>query len=135
MVETPRAALLAGELAEHAEFLSFGTNDLTQLTYGFSRDDIERTVLQAYADEGVMPTSPFVTLDSSGVARLVGIAADLARTARPGIKLGLCGEQGGDPTSIAVVEALGLNYVSCSPPRVPVARLAAAHASLREAGF
>lgn len=132
MVETPRAALLAGRLAEHAEFLSFGTNDLTQLTYGFSRDDIERRVLVPYAELGLCTTSPFATLDPDGVGALVEIAAERARAVRPGIKLGLCGEQGGDPESVALCERLKLDYVSCSPQRVPVARLAAAHACASE---
>lgn len=130
MIETPRAALLAEELAEYAEFMSFGTNDLTQLTFGFSRDDIERTVLQAYAQQGVLEKSPFARLDHSGVGRLIEIAVQQARSVRPSIKLGLCGEHGGDPMSIEVIERLGLSYVSCSPPRVPIARLAAAHAAM-----
>jgi pyruvate,orthophosphate dikinase len=126
MVETPRAALLAGRLAEHAEFLSFGTNDLTQLTYGFSRDDIERRVLAPYAELELCATSPFAALDADGVGELVRIAAERARAVRPGVKLGLCGEHGGEPASVALCERLGLDYVSCSPQRVPVARLAAA---------
>lgn len=130
MIETPRAALVADEFARQADFLSFGTNDLTQLTYGFSRDDIEKSVLQAYIDAGLMATSPFAGLDPSGVGQLVALAAKKARGARPDIKLGLCGEHGGDPASIDLIDALGLDYVSCSPPRVPVARLAAAHARL-----
>lgn len=134
MVETPRAALLAGRLAEHAEFLSFGTNDLTQLTYGFSRDDIERRVLVPYAELGLCTTSPFARLDPDGVGVLVEIAVRQARAVRPDIKLGLCGEHGGDPASIALCEHLGLDYVSCSPQRVPVARLAAAHASTEKIG-
>ncbi|MFG2129474.1 putative PEP-binding protein [Streptomyces sp. NPDC048751] len=132
MIETPRAALLAGELAEHAEFFSFGTNDLTQLTYGFSRDDVERQVLAAYQERGFLTASPFARLDPHGVGALIALAAERARAVRPGIKLGVCGEHGGDPESIAFCDGLGLDYVSCSPHRVPVARMAAAHSALRE---
>jgi pyruvate,orthophosphate dikinase len=131
MIETPRAALLAGELAEHAEFFSFGTNDLTQLTYGFSRDDVERQVLASYQERGFLTASPFARLDPHGVGALVALAAERARSVRPGIKLGLCGEHGGDPESIAFCDGLGLDYVSCSAHRVPVARMAAAHSALR----
>ncbi|MFC8433038.1 putative PEP-binding protein [Streptomyces sp. NPDC057253] len=134
MIETPRAALLAGELAEHAEFFSFGTNDLTQLTYGFSRDDVERQVLAAYRERGFLTASPFARLDPHGVGALVALAAERARAVRPGIKLGVCGEHGGDPESIAFCDGLGLDYVSCSAHRVPVARMAAAHSALREPG-
>ncbi|MEU2749717.1 putative PEP-binding protein [Streptomyces collinus] len=131
MIETPRAALLAGELAEHAEFFSFGTNDLTQLTYGFSRDDVERQVLASYQERGFLTASPFARLDPHGVGALVRLAAERARGVRPGIKLGVCGEHGGDPESIAFCDDLGLDYVSCSAHRVPVARMAAAHSALR----
>ncbi|NEC88546.1 putative PEP-binding protein [Streptomyces sp. SID12501] len=132
MIETPRAALLAGELAGHAEFFSFGTNDLTQLTYGFSRDDVERQVLANYQERGFLTTSPFARLDPHGVGALIRLAAERAREVRPGIKLGVCGEHGGDPESIAFCDDLGLDYVSCSAHRVPVARMAAAHSALRE---
>ncbi|GGS17397.1 pyruvate, phosphate dikinase [Streptomyces humidus] len=132
MIETPRAALLAGELAEHAEFFSFGTNDLTQLTYGFSRDDVERQVLANYQERGFLTASPFARLDPHGVGSLIDLAAQRARSVRPGIKLGVCGEHGGDPESIAFCDDLGLDYVSCSAHRVPVARMAAAHSALRE---
>ncbi|KUO09361.1 putative PEP-binding protein [Streptomyces sp. DSM 15324] len=132
MIETPRAALLAGELAEHAEFFSFGTNDLTQLTYGFSRDDVERQVLAPYQERGFLTASPFARLDPHGVGALVALAAERAREVRPGIKLGVCGEHGGDPESIAFCDRLGLDYVSCSAHRVPVARMAAAHSALDE---
>ncbi|MFF4018609.1 putative PEP-binding protein [Streptomyces sp. NPDC001843] len=132
MIETPRAALLAAELAEHAEFFSFGTNDLTQLTYGFSRDDVERQVLAAYLERGFLTASPFARLDPHGVGALIALAAERARKARPGIKLGVCGEHGGDPESIDLCDDLGLDYVSCSAHRVPVARMAAAHSALRE---
>lgn len=132
MIETPRAALLAGELAEHAEFFSFGTNDLTQLTYGFSRDDVERQVLANYQERGFLTASPFARLDPHGVGALIDLAAQRARSVRPGIKLGVCGEHGGDAESIAFCDGLGLDYVSCSAHRVPVARMAAAHSALRE---
>ncbi|TPQ21623.1 putative PEP-binding protein [Streptomyces sporangiiformans] len=132
MIETPRAALMAAELAEHAEFFSFGTNDLTQLTYGFSRDDVERQVLASYLDRGFLTASPFARLDPHGVGALVALAAERARLVRPDIKLGVCGEHGGDPESIALCDELGLDYVSCSAHRVPVARMAAAHSALRE---
>ncbi|MFC8194009.1 putative PEP-binding protein [Streptomyces sp. NPDC057298] len=131
MIETPRAALLAGELAEHAEFFSFGTNDLTQLTYGFSRDDVERQVLANYQERGFLTASPFARLDPHGVGALIALAAERAREVRPGIKLGVCGEHGGDPDSIAFCDDVGLDYVSCSAHRVPVARMAAAHSALR----
>lgn len=133
MVETPRAALIAGELAAQAQFLSFGTNDLTQLTYGFSRDDVEATLLGSYTEKKLLAVSPFVSLDPDGVGALLRTAVDAARRANPAVKLGICGEHGGDPASIALCEGLGLDYVSCSPSRVPGARLAAAHAVLASA--
>jgi len=134
MIETPRAALLAGELAEHAEFFSFGTNDLTQLTYGFSRDDVERQVLASYLDRGFLTASPFARLDPHGVGALIALAVEKARSVRPDIKLGVCGEHGGDPESIVFCDDLGLDYVSCSAHRVPVARMAAAHSVPRRSG-
>jgi pyruvate,orthophosphate dikinase len=134
MIETPRAALLAAELAEHAEFFSFGTNDLTQLTYGFSRDDVERQVLASYQERGFLTASPFARLDPLGVGALIALAVERARSVRPDIKLGVCGEHGGDPESIAFCDDLGLDYVSCSAHRVPVARMAAAHSALRGSG-
>jgi pyruvate, orthophosphate dikinase len=130
MVETPRAALLADRLAAVAEFLSFGTNDLTQLTYGFSRDDVERRVLAPYLEHGLLSVSPFTELDPDGVGALIEVAVAKARSVRPDIKLGLCGEHGGNPASIRLADRLGLDYVSCSPHRVPVARLAAAQSHL-----
>jgi pyruvate,orthophosphate dikinase len=130
MIETPRAALRAGELAEVADFFSFGTNDLTQLTFGFSRDDVEARLVPAYLDEGLLPANPFEHLDADGVGELVALAAERGRIARPALKLGVCGEHGGDPQSIATFVALGLDYVSCSPYRVPMARLAIAQAML-----
>ena len=129
MIELPRAALRAGDLAETAEFFSFGTNDLTQTTFGISRDDSGR-FLDAYIAKGIFERDPFVTLDQEGVGDLVRIAVERGRAQRPGMKLGICGEHGGDPASIAFCEAAGLDYVSCSPYRVPIARLAAAQAAL-----
>ncbi len=130
MIETPRAALRAGDLAAHADFMSFGTNDLTQMTYGFSRDDVETSVVVPYMDNGMIDRSPFDALDREGVGELVAIAVERGRAANPAIKIGICGEHGGDPNSIAFIAAAGVDYVSCSPPRVPIARLAAAHALL-----
>ena len=129
MIELPRAALRAGDLAEHAQFFSFGTNDLTQTTFGISRDDSGR-FLQAYMDKGIFETDPFVRLDQEGVGDLIRIAAERGRAVRADVKLGICGEHGGDPSSIAFCEGAGLDYVSCSPYRVPIARLAAAQAAL-----
>ena len=130
MIELPRAALRAGEIAAHAAFFSFGTNDLTQTTLGISRDDAGR-FLNEYVEAGIYPRDPFVSLDIEGVGELVDIAAERGRAARPDIKLGICGEHGGDPATIAFCEKVGLTYVSCSPWRVPIARLAAAQAALR----
>jgi pyruvate,orthophosphate dikinase len=129
MVELPRAAVCAAELAEHAAFFSFGTNDLTQTTYGISRDDSGR-FLGAYMDKGIFEKDPFASLDQDGVGALVRLGAERGRAQRPGIKLGICGEHGGDPASILFFESVGLDYVSCSPYRVPIARLAAAQAAL-----
>jgi pyruvate,orthophosphate dikinase len=130
MIELPRAALKAGEIAEVGAFFSFGTNDLTQTTLGVSRDDAGR-FLTAYVDKGIFARDPFVTLDIEGVGELIQIAAERGRQTRPDIKLGICGEHGGDPASIAFCESVGLDYVSASPYRVPIARLAAAQAALR----
>jgi pyruvate,orthophosphate dikinase len=130
MIETPRAAVTAGKIAEESEFFSFGTNDLTQLAYGFSRDDAEGKFLRDYIAEGILPADPFATIDAEGVGDLVRRAATAGRQTRPGIELGICGEHGGDPASIAFCHEIGLDYVSCSPYRVPVARLAAAQAAL-----
>ncbi|MDT7934710.1 MAG: pyruvate, phosphate dikinase [Sphingomonadaceae bacterium] len=131
MIELPRAALRAGEIAETAEFFSFGTNDLTQTTLGISRDDAGR-FLGNYVDQGIYPADPFVTLDQEGVGELIALASERGRATRPELKLGICGEHGGDPASIAFVAAHGLDYVSCSPYRVPIARLAAAQAALAQ---
>jgi pyruvate,orthophosphate dikinase len=130
MVETPRAALVAGELAEVADFFSFGTNDLTQLTFGLSRDDVEARLLPAYLADGILPANPFESLDAVGVAELIALAVQRGRGANPALQLGVCGEHGGDPASIALLVGLGVDYVSCSPYRVPIARLAAAQAIL-----
>ncbi len=132
MIEIPRAALTADEIAEHAEFFSFGTNDLTQTIYGISRDDAEKGFLIDYIERGILPENPFVSIDEKGVAKLMQVAVDLGRKVRPDLEVGICGEHGGDPKSIAVCHNLGINYVSCSPFRVPIARLAAAQAALRE---
>ncbi len=129
MIELPRAALTAGEIAASAEFFSFGTNDLTQTTYGLSRDDAGR-FLPTYIDRGIFEDDPFQVLDAQGVGRLIRIAVEEGRRVRPGLKIGICGEHGGDPSSIHFFEKAGLDYVSCSPYRVPVARLAAAQAAL-----
>ena len=131
MVELPRAAIRAGDLAEHAEFFSFGTNDLTQTTFGISRDDRGR-FLNAYIEKGIFERDPFVTLDQEGVGDLIRIATERGRAVRPDVKLGICGEHGGDPASIQFCESVGLDYVSCSPYRVPIARLAAAQAAIGE---
>jgi pyruvate,orthophosphate dikinase len=129
MIELPRAALRAGEIAETAEFFSFGTNDLTQTTLGISRDDAG-SFLGTYTAKGILPYDPFVSIDQEGVGELVAIAAQRGRKTREKLKLGICGEHGGDPSSIAFCETVGLDYVSCSPYRVPIARLAAAQAAL-----
>ena len=132
MIELPRAALRAGELAAHAEFFSFGTNDLTQTTLGFSRDDAESSFLARYLEVGVIERNPFAQIDQDGVGELVRIGVERGRAARPGIKLGICGEHGGDPASVAFFHGVGVDYVSCSPFRVPIARLAAAQAALAD---
>jgi len=130
MIELPRAAIRAHVIAEAAEFFSFGTNDLTQTTFGISRDDAS-SFLETYRQKGIIDQDPFVSLDIDGVGELVRIAAEKGRKARPEIKLGICGEHGGDPASISFCEEVGLDYVSCSPFRVPIARLAAAQARQR----
>jgi pyruvate,orthophosphate dikinase len=130
MIETPRAALRAGEIAEVADFFSFGTNDLTQMTFGFSRDDVESRLMPAYLGQALLKRNPFETIDAAGVGELVKLAAQRGREAKPGLKLGVCGEHGGDPESITLFQQAGLDYVSCSPFRVPIARLSAAQAIL-----
>jgi pyruvate, orthophosphate dikinase len=134
MIEIPRAAVTATEIAGVAEFFSFGTNDLTQMTFGYSRDDAERNFLIKYVEEGILPKNPFQTLDREGVGRLMQMAVDDGRKTRPSLEVGICGEHGGDPASIEFCHLVGNNYVSCSPFRVPIARLAAAHAALKYRG-
>lgn len=131
MIELPRAAITADEIAEEAEFFSFGTNDLTQTTFGFSRDDAEGKFLGDYLDQGILPANPFQQLDQTGVGELIQIGVTRGRSTRPDLKIGICGEHGGDPSSVEFCHLVGLNYVSCSPFRVPIARLAAAHAQLK----
>lgn len=130
MIEVPRAAVVADEIAREAEFFSFGTNDLTQMTFGFSRDDTGK-LIEEYVKKGILEDDPFQTIDIGGVGKLIKNAVALGRQTRPKIKLGICGEHGGDPRSIEFCHELGLNYVSCSPFRVPVARLAAAQAVVK----
>ncbi len=134
MIEIPRAAVTAEEIAEYAEFFSFGTNDLTQMTFGYSRDDAERNFLVTYIAEGILPKNPFQTIDRAGVGRLMRMAIEDGRKTRPELEVGICGEHGGDPDSIEFCHIAGNNYVSCSPFRVPIARLAAAHAALKHSG-
>jgi pyruvate,orthophosphate dikinase len=130
MIEIPRAALVADKIAEYAAFFSFGTNDLTQTTFGISRDDAETGFLMEYLEKGILPENPFASIDSNGVGKLMKMGVELGRQTRPKLEVGICGEHGGDPKSIDLCHHIGLDYVSCSPFRVPVARLAAAHAAL-----
>jgi pyruvate,orthophosphate dikinase len=134
MIEVPRAALTAGQIAESADFFSFGTNDLTQMGWGFSRDDVEAAFFSRYLDLGIFGVSPFETLDREGIGRLVRIACEEGRATRPDLKLGICGEHGGDPDSVHFCHEVGLDYVSCSPFRVPVARLEAGRAAVETSG-
>ena len=131
MIEVPRAALTADEIAKEADFFSFGTNDLTQMTFGYSRDDVN-TFLPIYLDKKILKVDPFQQLDQRGVGQLVQMGAEKGRSVKPTIKLGICGEHGGDPSSVAFCHRVGLNYVSCSPFRVPIARLAAARAAVED---
>ena len=130
MIEIPRAALTAKEVATEAEFFSYGTNDLTQMTFGYSRDDAEGKFLKNYVDQKILPYNPFVTLDFSGVGRLIEMSIDEGREINSSLVGGICGEHGGDPDSVKYAHRIGLNYVSCSPFRVPQARLAAAQAAI-----
>jgi pyruvate,orthophosphate dikinase len=132
MIEIPRAALTADKIAAYAEFFSFGTNDLTQTTFGISRDDAEASFLVHYLEAGILPFNPFTTIDREGVGELMKTALAKGRSVKPDLECGICGEHGGDPQSIHLCHELGLTYVSCSPFRVPIARLAAAHAALKE---
>jgi pyruvate, orthophosphate dikinase len=129
MIELPRACLVASEIARYAEFFSFGTNDLTQTGLGFSRDDVEAAIVPHYVEAGIVERSPFATIDEQGVGELIQIAIERGRAARPGLEVGICGEHGGDPASIRFFDKAGLDYVSCSPFRVPIARVAAAQAA------
>jgi pyruvate,orthophosphate dikinase len=131
MIEVPRAALTAEKVAAYAEFFSFGTNDLTQMTFGFSRDDVGK-FLPVYLEKGILKYDPFQILDQTGVGQLVGQATVKGRSVRPNLKVGICGEHGGEPSSVEFCHHIGLNYVSCSPFRVPIAQLAAAHAAIKE---
>lgn len=131
MIEIPRAALTADKIAEYAEFFSFGTNDLTQMTYGYSRDDAG-TFLPIYIEKGILKHDPFQVLDQEGVGQLVEMATKRGRSTRPNLKVGICGEHGGEPISVKFCHKVGMDYVSCSPYRVPIARLAAAQASIEE---
>ena len=133
MIEVPRAALTADEIAKEAEFFSFGTNDLTQMTFGLSRDDAGR-FLPLYVESGILADDPFQVLDQAGVGKLIELAVKLGRGARNDLKIGICGEHGGEPSSVRFCHQAGMNYVSCSPFRVPIARLSAAQAALEEAG-
>jgi pyruvate,orthophosphate dikinase len=135
MIEIPRASMTASEIATVAEFFSFGTNDLTQMTYGYSRDDAERNFLLKYVLDGILPKNPFQTIDRDGVGRLMKITVRDGRSTRPSLEVGICGEHGGDPDSIEFCHMIGQNYVSCSPFRVPIARLAAAHAAIKHKGI
>ena len=129
MIELPRACVVADRIAHHADFFSFGTNDLTQTTFGLSRDDAGR-FLPDYVSQGLLPRDPFVEVDADGVGGLVRMGVERGRSTKPGLKIGVCGEHGGDPASVAFCHRIGLDYVSCSPYRVPIARLAAAQAAL-----
>jgi pyruvate,orthophosphate dikinase len=132
MIEIPRAALTADQIAKYAQFFSYGTNDLTQTTFGISRDDAETGFLLEYLEKSILPDNPFATIDEAGVGKLMRMGVELGRQTRPGLEVGICGEHGGDPRTIDFCHRIGLNYVSCSPFRVPVARLAAAHAALKD---
>ena len=133
MIEIPRAAITADQIAEVAEFFSFGTNDLTQMTFGYSRDDAGK-FLPEYIKKGILKTDPFAVLDQEGVGRLVEMGVKLGRKTNPDLKVGICGEHGGEPSSVIFCDSVGMNYVSCSPFRVPIARVAAAQAAIMHAG-
>jgi pyruvate,orthophosphate dikinase len=132
MIEIPRAALTADEIAEFAQFFSFGTNDLTQMTFGYSRDDAEGKFLKDYVEQKILPYNVFETIDRGGVGQLMRMGVEKGRAQRAGLKCGICGEHGGDPESVYFCHEIGLDYVSCSPFRVPIARLSAAQAALQE---
>ena len=132
MIEIPRAALTSSEVAEYAEFFSYGTNDLTQMTFGYSRDDAEGKFLKNYVEQKILPANPFVTLDQKGVGRLIEMSIKEGKEVNPSLIGGICGEHGGDPDSVKFAHKIGLNYVSCSPYRIPQARLAAAQAVIEQ---
>jgi len=132
MIEIPRAAITADQIAKHADFFSFGTNDLTQTVYGISRDDAEAGFLTKYIASGILTENPFATIDAEGVGEMIKAAVEKGRSVKPDLECGICGEHGGDPASIRLCHEIGLTYVSCSPFRVPIARLAAGHAALQE---
>jgi len=134
MIEVPRAALTADQIAEYADFFSYGTNDLTQTTFAYSRDDAEGTFLPYYIENKILPKDPFITIDRDGVGKLVRIGVVLGRHTNPSLEIGICGEHGGDPESIEFCHYAGLDYVSCSPFRVPIARVAAAQVAVKEKG-
>jgi pyruvate,orthophosphate dikinase len=131
MIEIPRAALTADLIAEYAEFFSFGTNDLTQMGFGYSRDDAGK-FLPIYVDKGILKDDPFQVLDQEGIGQLVKMGTDKGRATRPDLKVGICGEHGGEPSSVEFCHSVGMNYVSCSPYRVPIARVAAAQAAIKQ---
>ena len=131
MIEVPRAALTADEISNYADFFSFGTNDLTQTVWGYSRDDAEAKFLHYYLEKKILTENPFEVLDQSGVGKIMIICVELGRKNKPGLKIGLCGEHGGEPSSVEFCHKIGLDYVSCSPFRVPIARLAAAQAKIK----
>jgi pyruvate,orthophosphate dikinase len=131
MIEVPRAAITADEIAKEAQFFSFGTNDLTQMTFGYSRDDVGK-FLPMYIEKGILKEDPFQVLDQEGVGQLVKMGVERGRATRPDLKIGICGEHGGEPSSVEFCHRVGMNYVSCSPYRVPIARLAAAQAVIKE---
>jgi pyruvate,orthophosphate dikinase len=135
MIELPRACVVADQLAEEAEFFSFGTNDLTQTTYGYSRDDADRSFIPIYLEKKILAESPFQVLDRVGVGGLMRMGVERGRSVRTNLKIGICGEHGGEPSSVAFCEEIGLDYVSCSPYRVPIARLAAAQAAIERAAI
>jgi pyruvate,orthophosphate dikinase len=132
MIETPRAALTANQIAQHADFFSFGTNDLTQLTFGFSRDDVESSIMGLYLEQELLQHNPFQQVDAEAVTELVKLGIERGRRTKPDLPIGVCGEHGGDPVSIGVLARTGIDYVSCSPPRIPVARLAAAQTAITQ---
>jgi pyruvate,orthophosphate dikinase len=135
MIELPRACLTANEIAAHAQFFSYGTNDLTQTTFGFSRDDVEGKFMEQYIDKAILGANPFDTIDRPGVGKMIEIGNELGRKTNPDLEIGICGEHGGEPASVEFCHEVGMDYVSCSPLRVPIARVAAAKAAIEEQGI